>query len=240
LKFTVIDLETTGLDPKKDKIIEIGLIQFKHKDYKDTIITGSYGSLQDPETPLEEIITDITGLTDSALEGEAIDWTVVSQMLASSELIIAHNAAFDKSFLQKVPELNLKSTPWACSMKHIDWGKHGFKTRSLNYLACDHGFVNPFPHRALFDCATTYKLIEKYLEELHLGCQQKEYRVAAVGASFSVKDNLKRNGYRWDPNQRVWFKTLMEKTLENERKFLEAEIYQGNTHHTEELISDRM
>lgn len=179
--------------------------------------------------PLNEEIQKLTGLNDELLRGRAIDWQLVGEFFQRSALYVAHNAAFDRAFVQsRFDELGIEMPGrWACSMKHIDWEKHGFRTRALNYLAADHGFVNPFAHRAMFDCATTLRVCEPYFEELCTRSYLREYKLLAQGAPFETKDILKRRKYRWDPEQRVWYKVLLEDRLQEERDFLEAEIYAG-------------
>jgi DNA polymerase-3 subunit epsilon len=192
-----------------------------------------YAGLEDPGQALTEEITKITGIDDQMLENKKIDWQLVDQYFQRSSLYVAHNAAFDRSFLERLPVASSWKGHWACSMKHIDWEKHGFKTRSLNYLAADQGFVNPFAHRALFDCATTFRLISGHTEELIRRSYLREFRILANRAPFELKDKLKMRKYRWDPQERVWFKDLSEDLLSEERKFLSEEIYNGQSMHEE-------
>ena len=234
----IVDLETTGLEPQTDEIIEIGLLEFRWQEGEEPQILRTYGGLQEPRQPLTETISQITGLRDNDLRGEAIDWAIVASIMQRSELIIAHNARFDRSFLEANPHYQKPSGRWACSQNHIAWGDHGFKTRALNYLACDQGFVNPFAHRAVFDCATTFRVIQSHLTELAATSKLKEFEFAAYGAPFEVKDTLKTRGYRWDPGRRVWAKRIFENKLEQERQFLEAEVYKGHARHQESAISE--
>lgn len=236
----IVDLETTGLDPLKDQVVEVGLIEFAvSPDSAGGLragMTGGYSALQDPGRPLPPEVAKLTGLSDDLLVGQSVDWTVVRKTLSRASVVIAHNAAFDRAFLERRPELDGIKPHWACSVKHINWRQHGFKTRALNYLAADHGFVNPFAHRALFDCATTFRLIAPYLEELIRRSYLREYLVSATGAAFETKDILRINGYRWNPESRVWAKNLLEDELEEERKFLATEVYKGDTRHREEKL----
>lgn len=234
----IVDLETTGINPSLDKIIELGLIVFRAESGVEPAIVRMYSGLEDPKQPLAPEVTKITGLRDADLAGQTLDWAFIRRTLAEAAIVIAHNAAFDSEFLRLRPELEGLSLSWACSMKHIDWEQKGFKTRSLNYLACDHGFINPFPHRALFDCATTFRLLAPHLSELASRCYLKDYRVLAVGAPFEKKDLLKKMRYFWDGEQRVWYKDVLEDRLAQERSFLAAEIYQpGADRHQEMLLS---
>ncbi|MFW7380942.1 MAG: 3'-5' exonuclease [Oligoflexus sp.] len=229
----IVDLETTGIDPQKDEIIEIGLIEFGVEEGRKPSITNMYSALAQASKPLSVEVQKITGLDDRILSGQSIDWQLVSQYFDRASLYIAHNANFDRAFLEKVFSPDSWSGQWACSMRHVDWEAHGFRTRSLNYLAADHGFVNSFAHRALFDCATTFRLIEPYFDELVKRCMMKEMRLLAVQAPFEAKDMLKSRFYRWDPEKRVWYKDVFEDKLEDERSFLETEIYHGRSRHEE-------
>ena len=236
----IVDLETTGLDPLKDQVVEVGLIEFAvSPDSAGGLragMTGGYSALQDPGRPLPPEVAKLTGLSDDLLVGQSVDWAVVRETLSRASVVIAHNAAFDRAFLERRPELDGIKPHWACSVKHINWRQHGFKTRALNYLAADHGFVNPFAHRALFDCATTFRLVAPYLEELIRRSYLGEYLVSATGAAFETKDILRINGYRWNPEARVWAKNLLEDELVEERKFLATEVYKGDTRHREEKL----
>lgn len=240
----VLDVETTGIDPTQDKIIEIGILEFAVEGAQDSSGTSTsqaasphilrcYGGLEDPGVPLSAEITKITGLTDALVKGRKIDWTMVRDLVENASIIIAHNADFDRKFMQASGKLQGLSTHWACSMRHIDWRKHGCRHLGLTYLAADHGFLNPFAHRALFDCATTFRLVSPYLAELVARSYEKEFTVKAVGSPFESKDILKRRGYFWDAEARCWTIILPESKIEEERTFLAQEVYKGTSKHRE-------
>ena len=233
----IVDLETTGLDPKTDRIIEIGILAFAVGDGAPPQITGMYSGVEDPGQPLSAEVAAITGLSDAVLAGRRIHWETVREHFSTAVIAIAHNAAFDSAFLRGREELRPLTLPFACSMKHIDWEAKGFRTRALNYLACDHGFINPFPHRALFDCATTFRLVAPHISELATRCYLRDVHVAAVGAPFDKKDLLRNHRYRWDNERRVWHKQVLEDQLVQEREFLRSEIYTAmNDLHEETFI----
>ena len=231
----IVDVETTGINADEDAIIEIGVVEFVLREGKSSPeLLNMYGALEDPGRPITEEIQKLTGLDNGLLKGQKIAWEYIRSLLERSSLVVAHNAAFDRSFIEKRPELAGLDLHWACSMKHIDWRGKGYKTRALNYLAADHGFVNAFAHRALFDCATTFRLIAPYFQELVQRSYLRELRVLAVQAPFEMKDKLKQQDYRWDAEKRVWFKDVFEDTLDAERSFLSSEIYtQGPDRHQE-------
>jgi len=227
----ILDLETTGLDSKRDVIIEIGIIKFAVSAGSEPEMVECYSAVQDPGFPLSKEIIEITGLSDAVLSGRQIDWMKVRSLLEESSIVIAHNADFDRSFIEARKELSGIRSHWGCSVKHILWKKKGFATRSLNYLAADHGFLNPFAHRALFDCATTFRLIAPHLTELVTNSYEPEVLVSAVGAAFEKKDALRTHGYKWDAEERVWKKRILNVELTEEVSFLEQKVYEGPSRH---------
>lgn len=233
----ILDLETTGLDPEADHIIEIGLLEFSVTGDEPATLVRSYAALEDPGIELPPEVTRITGLASQHVKGQRIDWKLVREIIGRSSIVIAHNADFDRSFLEQSGHLEGLAPHWGCSMRHIDWQKHNFHTRSLNYLAADHGFVNPFAHRALFDCATTFRLVTPYLNELIQRSYEREIMIRATGSPFETKDLLRTRGYRWDPEVRCWGRVVPETLLAEEREFLDKQIYQGRGLHQEVILS---
>jgi DNA polymerase-3 subunit epsilon len=230
----IVDVETTGLKAGEDKVIEIGFIEFGIGSDGVPSISTMYSGLEDPGAPLSTDITRLTGLTDEALRGRVIDWDLVRKYWERASVVIAHNAEFDRAFLMARPELRDFTKHWACSVRHIDWRSRNFGSLKLQYLAADHGFANPFAHRALFDCATTFRLIAPHMTELVESSYEPEYELFAVGSPFETKDILKQRGYRWDGEQRVWRKRVGVRRLQDERDFLAAEVYKGQSRHVEE------
>jgi DNA polymerase-3 subunit epsilon len=229
----IVDLETTGLEPDGDRIIEIGLLEFAVEAADPPAVVRSYSALEDPLVPLSPDVSRITGLTNAHLQGQKIDWELVRGFFARAQIVVAHNCDFDRSFLARRPELRDLRPHWACSMRHINWRRHNFNTLSLNYLAADHGFVNPFAHRALFDCATTFRLITPYLQELIERSYQREYLFRALQSPFDSKDALKNRGYRWVVEERCWSRLVPEGDLEGERLFMVEAVYKGQSGHEE-------
>ncbi len=95
--FVVIDLETTGLDPTQDKIIEIGAIRFVNGEEKETFET-----LINPERPIPDFITKLTGIND----GDVADSPKIADKFEDLQLfighspLIGHQVNFDISFLE--------------------------------------------------------------------------------------------------------------------------------------------
>src|SRR4051794_40908571 len=99
----VVDVETTGTDPDRDKIIELGICLFEYDRQSGRIykVLGSWEWLEDPGSSIPPEITKITGITDEMVTGHRIDDHAVYDLLSRVVLVIAHHADFDRRFLEK-------------------------------------------------------------------------------------------------------------------------------------------
>ena len=118
-----IDCETTGLDHGRDQVIELAMLPFTYAidGHITEVLRGEARAWrQDPGRPLPPEITRITGLTDADLEGEAIDTAAAAELVAGAHLVVAHNAGFDRPFLEAlVPAA--RDAAWACSQHEVSW-----------------------------------------------------------------------------------------------------------------------
>lgn len=95
------DLETTGLSPSKDRIVEIGALKLKNRE-----IIEEFHTLVDPEIPIPEAVTAIHGITDDKVIGAPKEEEAVRKFIefAGSAVLTAHNADFDTSFIRAACE----------------------------------------------------------------------------------------------------------------------------------------
>jgi DNA polymerase-3 subunit epsilon/ATP-dependent DNA helicase DinG len=96
--YTSIDLETTGLDPEQDAIIEIGIVRFQGDDILD-----QWSSLVNPRRRVPPNITDLTGITQNDVDEAPTLLQVRSKVaqIVGSDCLVAHNAPFDLAFLSR-------------------------------------------------------------------------------------------------------------------------------------------
>src|SRR3546814_11820063 len=88
----IVDIETTGLEPDA-KIIELGIVTFSFcSDGRIISVRQVTNWLEDPGFPLSDEIVRLTGITNDAVRGQAIDDDMAEAMLNAVVLIIAHNA----------------------------------------------------------------------------------------------------------------------------------------------------
>lgn len=159
MNFCVLDLETTGFSPVDDRVIEIALVRIRKGEITDTFTT-----LIDPEISIPEKITDITGISNSDVEGKPVFADILDEIeaFAGDDIIIAHNAPFDKSFMDLRWS---KDNPWIDSVAfaRIVWPM--LPSHSLENLMAYMGMVNEDAHRSLSDTLCTAKLFLRLLEE---------------------------------------------------------------------------
>lgn len=225
-RVAIVDVETSGLNPNTDRILELGIILCRVDGDvgSDSFLSpiACYSGLQmtPDDFTLTAEVESLTGLTDRDVGENTLEWHFVEHLLDCAGLLIAHNAIFDRAFLARVLEICPEPIPWACSMQHIDWRAEGSTSLRLAHVAADQGFVNPFPHRALFDCATVLRLLDGRFDELVHNAFAPYVRIEATGAPFAVKDELKARGYRWNPDARVWWTKLRADERPEETNYL--------------------
>ncbi|MBR3973229.1 MAG: PolC-type DNA polymerase III [Oscillospiraceae bacterium] len=97
-EFVAFDLETTGLSPRTDKIIEIGAVIMKNG-----IEVSRYQTFVDPHQSLQKVTTELTGITDDMLEGAPSIETALPEFLefVGGRVLVAHNADFDTAFIRE-------------------------------------------------------------------------------------------------------------------------------------------
>lgn len=153
-----IDLETTGIDPAAERIIEIGA--FKPE-------TGEiFRSLVNPKRPLPEKITALTGITgdmlaDAPEEAEALAQLV--EFLGEDVVLLGHNIPFDHSFLAAAGERCSIALPGFFGIDTLRIARTllpELKSKSLESLCIYFAMTNERAHRAFEDAKTAYVLYE--------------------------------------------------------------------------------
>lgn len=177
-----IDLETTGLNPKLDKIIEIGAVKVIDGDIIDT-----FSTFVNPGRKLEERIIELTGIQDTDLTDAPCIEEVFPKLqeFLGEEVLLGHSVLFDYSFMKKAA-VNQKQT---FEKKAIDTLKIARKYltalehRSLDYL-CEYYEIPHHAHRALADAEATHYLYQKLVGEFY---QKEEGLFCPEQLNFQVK-----------------------------------------------------
>lgn len=167
--YVCLDLETTGLDPKTDKIIEIGAVKVRGGEVVDM-----FQSFVNPGRMLSEKIIELTGICDDDLKDAKTAEEVVPAFLefAGEDCLLGHSVLFDYSFVKKaVVNLDGKNKyeklgidTLKISRKHLA----SLESRRLSYL-CAYYDIRQKAHRALGDAMATHLLYCRLLKEFYEG-----------------------------------------------------------------------
>jgi DNA polymerase III subunit epsilon len=231
-----LDVETTGLDPAVDDIIELAMASFHYSEEGKIVAIGeSFEAFSDPGRSIPDSITALTGITNQMVAGTSISIPEVVAFIDRSNLVIAHNAAFDRPFCEELCDAFAKK-PWACSLKEVPWREEGFGCGQLAHLAMGHGLFFD-GHRALNDCKAGIEILSRPLPRsqrtglaaLLDSAREARWRLWANGAPYALKETLKRRGYRWndgaDGKPRAWYFDVGDNALGTESEFLRSEVY---------------
>jgi DNA polymerase-3 subunit epsilon len=233
-RVVVLDTETTGLDQGKERIIELAMLRVDI-DNASGLPVGEvqvYDGLEDPGKPIPPEVVALTGIHDADVQGQRLDEARVAELLQGADLIIAHNAGFDRPFVES-RIASFANLNWACSFADIDWKAQGRGSAKLESLAQANGWFYD-AHRAEMDChALLAVLAQKLPEDVHTGLAQlllavsrPSFSLQATNAPFDAKDKLKARGYRWNAEQRVWHTRLKsDEELNAECAWLKENIY---------------
>lgn len=159
-EYVAVDLETSGLNPSQDRIIEIGMAKVA-----DGEIADRYSILVNPQIPLDERITELTGITTDMLYGQPVIDDIIGEVLDfTGDLpILGHNIIFDYSFLKKAAVNN-----------RLSFEKQGIDTlrlarrllpdaphKNLSYLCRYFQIDTGSSHRAYDDAVSAIRLFNR-------------------------------------------------------------------------------
>lgn len=166
--YVMVDTETTGLHPTRgDTIIEIGAVKVRGNR-----IVDAYSQLVNPLTPLDEVITRLTGITDGMLEGQPTIEQVVAEFdewMGDCSLLAAHNAVFDMAFLDKaVRQTGIGRTFHHQYLDTLQMSRLLHPERmshKVSALIVDYGIADIEQHRAESDARQEHELYQAMKEE---------------------------------------------------------------------------
>lgn len=232
-----LDVETTGLDPARDEVIELAMVPFTYGDDGTIYEIGeAFQAFREPTNPIPAEITELTGITNEMVAGRSIDPAAIAAFAGPAVLIVAHNAAFDRIFAEGLCDV-FTTKAWACSVMQVPWKEEGFPGTRLAYLASHMGFFFD-SHRAVEDCRAAVELLSRPLPKsgrsafsaLLAQARRPSWRIWAEQAPYDLRNTLKARGYRWNDGTngkpRSWWVDVLDEQHDAELQFLAREIYQ--------------
>lgn len=159
--FVALDIETTGLDPEKDAIIEIGAVRFNNKR-----VEGEWSSLINPGKPIPPFITQLTGINDQMVLQAPLIREVLQELsdFIGDAIIVGHNIGFDLSFFKRFRLFHSNEVVDTYELASVllptaDRYNLGALVHSL-------GVLLPATHRALDDAQATRGVYLRLYEEV--------------------------------------------------------------------------
>jgi DNA polymerase-3 subunit epsilon/ATP-dependent DNA helicase DinG len=160
--YVAIDIETTGLDPVKDVILEVGAVRFNEHRVED-----EFSSLVNPRRPIPDFITRLTGISDAMVMKAPELRDVMGQLAVFTEdaIVVGHNINFDLSFLRRnniLRENESLDTYELASVLLPDSTRY-----NLTFLAGYLGIPIGEMHRALNDAQITAQVFQKMVARVN-------------------------------------------------------------------------
>lgn len=197
-KLTFLDIETTGLSPTHDRVIEIGVVRVDEGKVKD-----EFESLVDPGIHLPPEISVLTGISSSHLESAPTFRNIKEKLdeLVQDSVVVAHNARFDVSFMKAEYERvggRFKNKSF-CTAKLSRMMFPRFRRHGLDSIIDRFGFVCEPRHRALPDAKVLwdfYKLLLKRVDNKKLVFAIKKLLKKPslpAGIKFELVDKLPKS-----------------------------------------------
>lgn len=206
--YIVLDLETTGLDPRQDEIIEVAAIRVR-----DHVVEEQFTSLVKPQYPIDEFITELTGITNEMLQ-EAPMITEVLPALRSfigSDIILGHNVNFDVNFIyDKSESLGLADfsndymDTMRISRRLYPQERHHRLRDLVNRLKVG----KEVAHRALADVKQTKACYDSMLDDMQArGISMAD--LAPKNTWHNLSENITAQTSNIDPNTAIYGKTFV-------------------------------
>lgn len=247
MRVVVLDSETTGVCAERDELICVALTAVEIERFGGRIVRelGSYFGQQEPQHEMSIEAEEITGLSKSLLCGQRFHLERIEALLDQCELVISHNAAFDRPFIERsLPQF--ARLPWACSLAEIDWfGAEGQENASLNHLFALHGWRSN--GTAESDCSQLARLLAIPLPvtpwngytQLVDAAEAVEHQLSLPDPDASYHAALVTAGYVRDETSRRWWKRLCnERGPERELAQLTASLTGSGTHRLQWEVVD--
>lgn len=221
--YVALDLETTGLNPKRDRIIEVGAVRVRNGK-----ATDSFQSLINPGRMLNEVVCKLTGITADMLEGAPDEEEILPEILdfIKEDVLVGHRILFDYSFLKRLA-VNRKLS---LERKGIDTLKLAKKflpdieSRRLGFL-CSYYGIEHKAHRALGDAKASSDLYLKLARDFY---NEKDF--APADLVFKIKKETpiskpqKERLYKLIDKHRIVMEYDIDKLTKNEASRITDQI----------------
>lgn len=213
MKALIFDVETTGVDHETDEVIEAAGVLFS-VDCVAQIAGFSFIMKSSGSNAAEHV----NGISDGLLAAYGISqsegWKRVVAWMDRADVIVAHNAAFDRAFCLGVAP----PKPWVCTQDDVDWPRAAAGSK-LTDIMLAHGLGVSHAHRAMVDCLNIARLFERCHELGHppdvlLAKAMRPKKTYKALVTFANNALAKQHAFRWHPERKIWWRRIATDDLE--------------------------
>jgi len=222
-----LDLETSGFSRDKDAVVEVGCamydtdlktIVYMYSEFVMDTLSPKWDNPNMWETPMKICHISESMVMQFGVKGEYVAQDVASLITTADVVLAANGNAFDHPVLDnffKRYDVPLVDKRWLDLQKDYPFPPNCTHTNML-YLCAYHGFLNPFPHRALFDTVAMLKIAARYDIEVVLKIATSPTIQLIARVTYDNRNLASTRGFRWDGDNRIWHKEVKECMLNEE------------------------
>lgn len=219
-----VDIETTGIDPYNDEIVELGYVLWDFNSKTPIVIKSEllmpYNKFEFPKK-----IQELTGITmENIIRYGAEPIEVLEnfkEILFDADFILVHfGILFDRLFLLnafKRLKIPFPKKLWIDTSIDLF---HPVKPKSLKleYLTEQRGIRPLYPHRAVFDAISTFQLLENLNSNFIFNRANEKILKIDTHFNYEERDIAKNEGFYWNPSIKFWQKIIREGDLDKHKK----------------------
>jgi DNA polymerase-3 subunit epsilon len=206
----IIDTETSGLDVSKEKVLEIAAVLY-HIPTRSILAQASTLCYAE-ENPVYDINhIEIEALKKTPAKIQLSGEMMVAEIFLQAEALIAHNASFDKKWIETIPNLQLisQSKKWICTKNDVIWPIRKGLPLTLINICASLGVPIVDTHRALTDCLLLTEAIACITDISYFLDKSGEDRITYyANINYDQRQLAKDLGFQWDNIKKVWFARL--------------------------------
>lgn len=233
------NLLENGLNLSKDRVTEIGAVLW---DFKKNVPLQIMSELIDEHDRLKisPEVQELTGIDDEMLQqwGLKKEHTIIflknlASFMKNADFIMAHNGDnYDYPMLKalfKRFDLEMPEKIWIDTARDIEFPRT-IHLRNMASLEHAHGFINPFPHRALTDVLSMCKIASQYPFQriAQLASSPRVTIIAKLRApnwkdpdevdEFNrIKNKVAKARFKWDPSSKTWSKEVHKILIDEDK-----------------------